>query len=185
LKLVAHYVFSGGVLFAVGYPLLTLLLGEVGGGGVGGLAAGVAAWLAVASNALIDRVGHVVRWSYTRGAPYPARAWRTHSVYTAPIWGVIPAAVVAAGAGDPSYLGAAAGAPVPGVWGFAGWAVGLGVIASYTHLLLDSFTEAGVFAGRGRRVALAHLPSNSWWANLVATLGGLGLIFLTVSLAHF
>jgi hypothetical protein len=97
------------------------------------------------------------------------RTWRTHSIITAPFWGaaawaltlILPAALV--GVFPPNLT-------------LLGFFVTLGVLAGWSHLLLDSLTEGGVFAFDGRRWAVAHFS----YDNLLLNLGfsALGLILL-------
>ena len=65
MKLIAHYIFSLGVLALMGQGALGLLL---------------ALWLSFSVNRLID-LGH------TRRGNYISRSWVTHDLYTAPFWG--------------------------------------------------------------------------------------------------
>jgi len=58
-------------------------------------------------------------------------------------------------------------------------AVGIGAVLSYSHLLLDSFTEGGIYLGR-RRLAIAHLRYNNPVANGAFT--ALGAILILAAL---
>ncbi|HEV2390422.1 MAG TPA: DUF1286 domain-containing protein, partial [Nitrososphaerales archaeon] len=79
MKSITHDVFSLGVglyvVFRVVQPTLSLLVLTV--------------WLAFATNELIDLLGHVKRDGR------PVRSFWTHSVITAPVWGVAAAFVSA------------------------------------------------------------------------------------------
>jgi hypothetical protein len=121
-------------------------------------------WLAFATNELIDVLGH-----RTKGGR-PVRSFWTHSVFTAPAWGLAAAFASA-------YL-------LDGILGEAMTSsqalfVGaLGIVFAYSHLLLDALTEGGVFLG-GRRVALAHLRYDNPVLNGTFTAVGVLLVFAT------
>ena len=155
MKAITHDVFSLGVgLYLVHYidrlPTLSLLV--------------LVVWLALATNELIDVLGHV-----TRGGR-PVRSFWTHSVFSAPIWG-IAAALVSARVLD-TILGQAM------TTSQALFVGGLGIIFAYSHLLLDAVTEGGVYLGR-RRVALAHLRYDNLVLNGAFTALGMLLLFAT------
>ncbi len=125
----------------------------------------VALWLTFAVNTLIDVFGH------TRKNGIPIRSFVTHSVFTAPLWGaavgiatiILPYSVFNFSA-DSAFelLGAA-----------------LGVTIASTHLLLDAFTQAGVYLGR-RRIAIAHMSYDNPALNLAFVV--LGLLLLAAAL---
>jgi hypothetical protein len=119
-------------------------------------------WLAFATNEVIDVLGH-----FTRGG-IPVRSFWTHSIFTAPVWGI---AIAIASV----YLLDA----VIGKGTTASQAIfvsGLGVVLAYSHLLLDALTEGGVYLGR-RRVALAHLRYNNLLLNGSFAAIGILLVF--------
>jgi hypothetical protein len=155
LKAITHDVFSLGVgLYLVHYvdrpPTLSFLV--------------LVVWLAFATNELIDILGHVTRDGR------PVRSFWTHSVFSAPSWG-IAAALVSAYALD-TILGQAMTTSQALVVG------GLGIVFAYSHLLLDAVTEGGVYLGR-RRVALAHLRYDNLLLNGAFTALGMLLVFAT------
>jgi Protein of unknown function (DUF1286) len=121
-------------------------------------------WLALATNKLIDALGH-----RTSRDGLPVRSFWTHSIFTAPIW-CISAALVSFYLLDVLLLGQAMGAPQ------TLFAAGLGLVLAYSHLLLDALTEGGVFLGR-KRIALAHLRYNNPILNGVFAALGLMLVF--------
>jgi hypothetical protein len=152
LKAVTHDVFSLGIglylLSRLQQPSILLYLVLV-------------FWLAFATNELIDVMGHV-----SKGGR-PVRSFWTHSVFTAPAWG-ISVAVASAYVID-AIAGQALTAPE------ALLAAGLGVVFACSHLLLDSLTEGGVYLGR-RRVALAHFRYDNVILNGAFT--GLGVLLV-------
>ncbi|MDA4132352.1 MAG: DUF1286 domain-containing protein [Thaumarchaeota archaeon] len=155
LKALTHNFFSIGIglylaLRVEGRPVLDSIL---------------VIWLAVATNAVIDGLGHWTR----DGAP--VRSYRTHSVFTAPLWGMTVAStsfyLLDASTGGTTTLGRLS------------WGLGLGVVMAYSHLLLDAPTEGGVFFGR-RRMAIAHFRYDNGLLN--AAFAGLGAALAAVAL---
>ena len=155
MKATTHNVFAFG--------LSIFLLSKTGHLSV--LSSLVALWLTLAVNTTIDVFGH------TRKNDIPTRSFVTHSVFTAPLWGaavgiatmIVPYSVFNLSA-DSAFelLGAALGATV-----------------ASTHLLLDAFTQAGVYLGR-RRIAIAHMSYDNPALNLAFFV--LGLLLLAVAL---
>jgi len=155
LKAITHDVFSLGVgLYLLSYvdrpPTLSLLV--------------LVVWLSFATNELIDALGHA-----TRGGR-PVRSFWTHSVFSAPVLGIV-GALVSARLLD-TVLGRAMTTPQAL---FVAW---LGAVLAYSHILLDAFTEGGVYIGR-RRVALAHLRYDNMILNGAFT--GLGVLLVLAS----
>jgi hypothetical protein len=137
LKPITHDLFSLGVgLFLIfrleGQPDFLYLL--------------LTLWLAFAINEVIDVLGH-----FNKGG-FAVRSFWTHSLFTAPIWGVVVA--VASTYLLDIFLGQTI------TTSQAIFAAGLGTTMAYSHLLLDALTEGGVYLGR-RRIALAHLRYNN------------------------
>jgi len=121
-------------------------------------------FLVLGTNEVIDALGH-----FNRGG-IPVRSLWTHSVFTAPIWG---AGVAVASA----YLfGIIIGETMTATQTV--FAAGLGAVLAYSHLLLDSLTEGGVYLGR-RRIALAHLRYNNLALNSAFAAIGVLLAFAT------
>jgi hypothetical protein len=140
LKSITHNFFSAGVgLFVVAHIGLFLPFSLL-----------FAVWLALSTNFAIDAVGHSMKSGRT------ARSWTTHSVFTAPLWGAtIGFLTIAVPANLLHY------APTTDLQYFS---VAVGALASYSHLLLDSLTEGGVYLGRSR-IALAHFSNNNFLLN--------------------
>lgn len=161
MRLVTHYVFTFAATLLLTPLLAGIMRGDVGGEAARTAFAAVSLWLSLSVNYVIDRAGHTRRVVGGRGG-IPVRDWRTHSVYTAPIWGVLLGLSTAL-----LYLYAQYGFnPFSGSWpagrlGVFGVFGLLGAYASYTHLFLDSLTEGGVYTRRHRRVALAHFRYNN------------------------
>ena len=130
--MVTHYVFGFGTAVALSptFP------------------AEVRVYLAIALSLLvnlaIDELGHVTRKGFISRSPL------THSIFTAPLWGGAIGYVVWRGS---SELGLAAG-------GLEWLFILLGAAVAWSHLLLDSMTERGVFLFT-QRIALAHFGSRN------------------------
>lgn len=121
-------------------------------------------WLAFATNEAIDVLGHRNRGGRA------VRSFVTHSIFTAPLWGVALAA-------SSLYLADLATARTSTTDQFS-MVVELGVIIAYSHLLLDALTEGGVFYWR-RRLAVAHFDNNNEILN--GAFAGLGVLLIAVA----
>jgi hypothetical protein len=159
VKALTHDIFSTGValyVFPIAYqmghlPLVTDLL--------------LVVWLAFATNKVIDVVGHKSRGGYS------IRSFWTHSIFTAPIWGITIVAV------SLYLLDIIAGQAMTASQAL--FAAGIGVILAYSHLFLDSLTEGGVFFWR-RRLALAHFRNNNQVLNGIFAMLGAALVVATI-----
>lgn len=125
-------------------------------------------WLVFSTNFAIDALGHSGMGGRAR------RTWTTHSVFTAPIWGAAIGIITIVVAGNLLHSSPGLGLPF--------FSAGLGVLASYSHLLLDALTEGGVYLGRSR-IAIAHFSNNNFLLNSVFILLGvlLGITGVTLS----
>lgn len=155
MKAITHGVFSLGLGLYLVYrvvqsPTLSLLV--------------LVVWLAFATNEVIDVLGHVMKGGR------PTRSFWTHSVFTAPAWGV--AAALASACALDLVLGQTM------TTSQALFVGGLGTVFAYSHLLLDALTEGGVYLGR-RRVALAHMRYDNLALNGAFTALGVLLVFAT------
>ena len=137
MKAITHNLFSLGV----GLCLLVRV-----GGQSSPLYLLLVVWLAIATNEAIDRLGHSARGGMS------VRSFLTHSIFTAPVWGIALALA------SLYLLEVFVGQPMTTSQTLlAGW---LGTAMAYSHLLLDALTEGGVYLGR-RRAALAHMRYNN------------------------
>ena len=158
MKIFTHDVFSFG--------LAAFLLSRTGLLSVQDVV--MALWLTLATNYLIDVLGHRKRDGI------PVRTMITHSVFTAPVWGF---AVAAASASLPY---SALNMPVDRM--FLLVSVALGILLAYSHLLLDAFTEAGIFYFR-HRVALMNFSYNNPVVNLLCI--AIGAVLLALGLGAY
>jgi len=153
MKAITHYLFSIGVSLSLLSITDELALRSVV----------MALWLSLAINYLIDVVGHVSR------SGRPTRTRITHSLLTAPFWGLFVTFVSLAGMSLLPVLGSLP--ETAGVWAL------VGVLISVEHLFLDSLTQAGIYSWK-RRMALAHFSYDNAALNLgFALLGVLLILF--------
>ena len=165
MKLNTHYVFSAGLLTLVntllihGFYFSLVLAGLV----------------SVLGNTLIDRLGHEMVWA---GSEYiPRRTPLTHTVPSSVLWGLLSALPVIALAYYvyPHYY-------------FTKDALVLavdGAIVGPSHMLLDVFTEKGIYVrrdGRWVRFALAHFRYDDPSVNGLASVAGILLLLAALSL---
>jgi Protein of unknown function (DUF1286) len=122
-------------------------------------------WLAIATNELIDVVGHVNR------SGNPTRSFWTHSIISAPAWGI--AVALASAYLLDIFFGRVMTGPE------TLFVIVLGAVLAYSHLFLDALTEGGVFLWR-RRVALAHMRYNNPVLN--GAFAALGLVLLLAAI---
>ncbi len=158
MKLFTHNLFSFGLVLYVASLVVYLQFLTV----VFALAA------TILTNVLIDKVGHVEANGGSR------RAWVTHSIVTAPLWGaaawgltlIVPAALLGVFPPNMSRLG---------------FFVFLGVVSGWSHLVLDSITEGGVFGLDGRRRAMGHFSYDNAGVNFGCSALGLALLIVALS----
>jgi hypothetical protein len=157
-----HYVFTTGLLTFLGTvatrePVLSVVF---------------AGLVSVLANSLIDYLGHEVRGSFIARTPL------THTWLRSVAWGSIATAFAT---GLIGYI-------VHGLrlGDLATLATISAVLAGPSHMLLDVFTEKGIYVkrdGKWTRFALAHYRYNDPLANGLASLIGVSLIFATSLLA--
>jgi hypothetical protein len=190
MRLITHYVFSFSATLLLLILFYKQLSGFMGYTGIdepaanGALAtrtliAAIALWLSIAVNFIIDRVGHN-RLNFGGRRGIPVRAWRTHSIYTAPLWGAligVGTVIVAALVQANSHLNVLIDRELhPNLLLSYGL---LGMYVSYTHLFLDSLTEGGVYTKRHKRIAIAHFKYNNAAINFATILASLGIVYYT------
>jgi hypothetical protein len=159
MRSATHGFFSVGVgLFTASaihlYLPLSLLLG---------------AWLGACIGFVIDILGHSPRGNRQ------VRSWVTHSLVTAPLWGVLLGVATTFVLTNPL--------PPMSMNPLLELSIVLGIVAAYSHLLLDALTEGGVYGVGRRRVALAHFGNDNLLLNwsfillgIVLASAGLGLL---------
>jgi len=141
------------VVSLLGYPLLVTII--------------LVAVATVFTNAIIDSVGH------THRGGIPRRTWVTHSIVTAPLWGAAGWAFVLV------VAAALVGVFPPGTFllEYFAW---LGALAGWSHLVLDSVTEGGVFSFDGSLRALAHFAYDNPLLNLGFSALGVVLVLMAI-----
>jgi hypothetical protein len=132
----------------------------------------IAGMTSVVVNNLIDSLGHEIRGTYISRTP------RTHTIPRSVGWGLlisIPIAVAFYFLSLNSYL--------PFSITFIIITVIDGVVAGLSHMLLDVFTQKGIYVkknGKWRRFALAHYPYDDPTVNGLAIFLGILMLFLAV-----
>jgi len=162
MKLKTHYTFSLGLLYLVDsffidspYYLLVMTL-----------------LVSVIVNNLIDSFGHEIKGMYISRTP------RTHTIPRSALWGLlvsVPLALVLYFMPFNLYFH-------PSI-GFILLTVFDGIIAGLSHMLLDVFTEKGIYIkkkGRWRRFALAHFCYDNPLVNGLADILGVLMLILAI-----
>ena len=165
MKLRTHYVFSTGLLTLVDTLFINFYYSLV-----------LSAYGAVIANTLIDKLGH--REVLTRRGYVPARTPLTHTLYRSIAWGlisIIPFLLLLLLLTKTRYY----------------YIIPLaidGIIVGPSHMLLDAFTERGVYVkrkGKWVRFALAHYKYDNPTVNSLAILAGFLLLLIAYYIAHF
>jgi hypothetical protein len=149
--MLTHVVFGAGL----GYAFLS----TISGGPNLLLDAAFAVVVSYAINQLIDGLGHSSRGGRSVRSPL------THSVFTAPAWGVAV-----------SYVLWAVGSAYGLLGGFVLYLVA-GAVVAFSHLFLDSMTEGGVFFTT-ERIAIAHFGNNNLLMNVIFAMFGLSAFLI-------
>jgi len=160
LKLLTHYVFSMG--------LLTLLLAL--GRNPFPESLFLALIMSVTGNLIIDGLGHEERRGYVRRTPL------THTIPRSIFWGALPGIAI-----------------IILLYYLSGRMIELiyveiilsSLLMGPSHMILDIFTERGIFVkrrGRWVRLALAHFSYNDVLVNGAAMIMGLLMIFTAYSI---
>jgi hypothetical protein len=166
-----HYVFSTGVLTFLGSlitrdPFDALIFAGI---------------VSVLANSLIDRLGHEMVW--VEGKYLPRRTPLTHTWFRSILWGSLVTAAVtllAYFALHSSYYHYSYHYNYFQLRELVLLSIINGILVGPTHMLLDVFTERGIYVkrnGRWVRYALAHFRYNDPLANGLAVLGGMVLLF--------
>jgi len=155
MKLRTHYVFSLGLLYLVDSLVSNDPFYSIM----------LAIIISVVGNNLIDSLGHEVKGRYI------ARSPRTHTFYRSILWGLsisLPLLVL-------YYV-------FPSFYFTLSVALD-GLLVGPSHMILDIFTERGIYRkvnGRWSRVALAHFSYDNPLANGLATLLGVLMLFAAI-----
>jgi hypothetical protein len=169
-----HYVFSTGVLTFLGSLITQDPFDALVFAGI----------VSVLANALIDKLGHEMVW--VEGKYLPRRTPLTHTWFRSILWGSLVTTAIA-------FLAYFA---LHGSYYYYNYhysysqlrelitlAILYGVLVGPTHMILDVFTERGIYVkrnGRWERYALAHFKYNDPLANGLAILVGTMLIIVSV-----
>lgn len=123
----------------------------------------IVSWL---GNHMIDRLGHGVT---PQG--YLTRLPRTHSIFTAPLWGALAAVIVTWALSKIWFLDIST---------YYLGAIEVGVFVAYSHLFLDAFTQSGIYFTT-KRIDIMHLGYNNLIANWLAIAAGFISIYALVT----
>jgi len=156
MKLRTHYIFSLGLLYLIDSLVLNGLYSIV-----------LAGTISVIANNVIDSLGHEMRGKYISRSP------RTHTFYRSILWGLsvsLPLFVL--------YY-------VFPSFHFALSLVLDGSLVGPSHMILDIFTERGIYHkvnGKWSRIAFAHFSYDNPFANGLAIL--LGVLMLLTAIHY-
>ena len=173
MKLLTHYVFSIGVITLL-LSLFTSFYNVVV----------VAVVVSLIGNTVIDSLGH--KEVVTRYGEIPVRTPLTHTFPRSVIWGLIsslPVLFIALLSGHYYYYHY-----YLNNYEFIQLVISVlvsGVLVGPTHMLLDVFTEKGIYVkkhGKWKRFALAHFRYNNPLANGLAIVIGFALLYLSYML---
>jgi len=157
MKLSTHYVFSSGLISLalvftrmISFPDIII----------------ISFFISYVVNRIIDGLGHEM--AVYNNKAYPKRIPRTHTVLRSVIWGIITVIpillLILIFHIDEFFL------PV----------IIAAIIVGPSHMLLDIFTQAGIYAkkdGKWKRVAFAHFAYNNAFVNGLASVSGLLMLF--------
>ena len=159
MKLRTHHVFTFGLLALLDSVLLSDSPVII-------VIAGV---ISVVANNVIDTLGHEIKGEYISRTP------TTHTVPRSMGWGLLTSLPIVLA------LHFLFRSPIELILLTALD----GVVAGLSHMLLDIFTEKGIYHkvdGKWRRIALAHFSYNNPFANGLATLLGILMLFASLKL---
>jgi hypothetical protein len=155
MKLVTHYVFSTGLLTLLSSFFLNFYTAFF-----------LSSIIAVLGNSLIDRLGH--KEIQTRRGFIPVRTPLTHTLPRSVLWGWVPSLIL-----------------IP-LNSYEVIIISLiALLNGPSHMLLDVFTERGIYVkrnGKWRRVALAHFSYDNPAVNGMAILLGILMLFAATQL---
>jgi len=156
MKLRTHYIFSSGLLSLITVFFVPFLY-----------AVFVAGLISFIGNSFIDYFGHEIKGKYISRTP------RTHTVYRSILWGLLLSLPI----GVLYFV-------FPSFY-FVFSVILDGLLVGPSHMLLDVFTERGIYHkvnGKWRRIALAHFSYNNPLANGLAILLGILMLFAAMEL---
>jgi len=160
MKLRTHYVFSLGLLSFLDSLLLSDFLEVI-------IISGI---ISVTANNVIDYLGHEIRGKYVSRTP------RTHTLPRSIGWGLLTTV--------PIVLALYFLSPTELIL----ITILDGVIVGPSHMLLDIFTERGIYVkrnGKWRRFALAHFSYDNPLANGLAIIAGVIMLLAAMHFIHY
>lgn len=161
MKLRTHYVFSIGLLALINSLLINNFYINLVISGI----------ISIASNSLIDQLGHEIRGGYISRTP------RTHTIPRSIGWGLLPSVIMI-------FLVEYLTEFTIKDYFLSNYLFLLfvdGIVVGPSHMLLDVFTERGIYVkknGRWKRFALAHFRYNNPLANGLAFIIGIIMLYV-------
>ena len=163
MRLSTHYIFSAGLISLALMLTKELSFTEV---------LAISFFVSFIGNKIIDGLGHEI--ANYNGKTYPRRTPLTHTVPRSVAWGLITVLPIIATLYYfnmiPLFL------PV----------LIAGLIVGPSHMFLDIFTEAGIYAkknGKWKRVAFAHFSYDNAFVNGLASIAGFLMLFLAFKMS--
>jgi len=158
IKLVTHYVFSTGLLTLLSSFFLNFYTAFF-----------LSSIIAVLGNSLIDRLGH--KEIQTRRGLIPVRTPLTHTLPRSVLWGWVPSLIL-----------------IP-LNSYEVIIISLiALLNGPSHMLLDVFTERGIYVkrnGKWKRFALAHFSYDNPAVNGLAIIMGMLMLFAAMELHNY
>ncbi len=135
--------------------------------------------ISIIANVIIDRLGH--KEVFTRYGQTPVRTPLTHTLPRSVLWGIVSIIPILA------LLFLSNNLQFFVTIGNNYLILIDGIIVGPSHMLLDVFTEKGIYVkrnGKWRRYALAHYRYDNPFVNGLAIIVGVLLLFLSYSLSN-
>jgi len=159
MKLRAHYIFSSGLLSLITVFFIPFLY-----------AVFLAGFISFIGNSFIDYFGHEIKGKYISRTP------RTHTVYRSILWGLLLSLPI----GVLYFV-------FPSFY-FVFSVILDGLLVGPSHMLLDVFTERGIYHkvnGKWRRFALAHFSYDNPLVNGLAIIAGVIMLLAALYLHNY
>jgi len=159
MKLRTHYIFSSGLLSLITVFFIPFLY-----------AVFLAGLISFIGNSFIDYFGHEIKGKYISRSP------RTHTVYRSILWGLLLSLPI----GVLYFV-------FPSFY-FVFSVILDGLLVGPSHMLLDVFTERGIYHkvnGKWRRIALAHFSYANPLANGLAIIAGVIMLLAAMHFVHY
>ncbi|AAT42682.1 DUF1286 domain-containing protein [Picrophilus oshimae] len=157
MKLTSHYVFTAGILTFINAHFMPFFR-----------AFSLSVIISFISNFIIDSLGH----SHSKNNKINARTPLTHTFERSMAWGSFSSFIIMALAILNSNINKQ----------FLIMCIVSGIISGPSHMLLDLFTEKGIYIKKNKkwvRFAVMHLRYNNKTANAIAIITGIIMIIIS------